>query len=283
MKNCLSKPFITIILPTKNSDGTLEAALQSIYEQTFRNFEILIIDNLSSDRTLEIAATCQNELGKMRIISEKDVGIYDAMNKGITLSQGEWIYFMGSDDILFEKNTLEKVENEIDEDVEVIYGNVFSSRFNGVYDREFSYFKLAHQNICHQAILFRKRVFEKIGNFNLKYKIHSDWDHNIRWFFSSEITCKYINQIIAVYADGGFSSVNFDETFAQDKEILILKRGIGKMSYKELNLLLKSAMYQEKRLGFFKELLLFYPLYLIFGIIGKIKKTILNHFLFHSN
>ena len=110
----------------------------------------------------------------------------------------------------------------------------FSNRFNGVYDGEFNYWKLTTKNICHQSIFFKKKVFKTIGKFNLKYKIQADWDHNIRWFFSSKISKIYANMVIANYADGGFSSLQADEVLRTDKYFLFLKRGKGKLSRTEL-------------------------------------------------
>lgn len=227
----MKAPLFSIIIPTFNAESTLALALDSIVIQTYRNWEVLIMDGLSTDNTIEIAEKYQKQFLNIKIFSEKDKGIYDAMNKGIDLAKGDWLYFMGSDDCLYETTTLAKIakQNEI-KSFDVIYGNVYSTRFNGFYDGEFSYSKLITKNICHQSIFFRKSVFIKVGDFNLKYKSHADWNNNIRWFFSSKIQKLYVNQIIATYADGGFSSLNNDAVFVRDKHFLLLKKGIGKLS-----------------------------------------------------
>jgi glycosyltransferase involved in cell wall biosynthesis len=227
--------ILTIIIPTYNSGKTLEGALKSIINQTIKDIEVLIIDGLSIDDTLEIAERHKLEFPNLNVISEKDKGIYDAMNKGISMAKGTWLYFMGSDDSLYESTTIEQVMNrEGLKNSEIVYGDVYSTRFNGCYDGLFSYSKLKNQNICHQSIFFRKTIFSKIGKFNLKYKGHADWDHNIRWFFSSSLSNTYVNQIIANYADGGFSSVNGDDVFIRDKNFLLLSKGIGKLPIPEL-------------------------------------------------
>jgi hypothetical protein len=94
---------------------------------------------------------------------------------------------------------------------------VTSTRFNGVYDGHFTKEKIFKQNICHQAILFNRKVFRKVGAFNQKYRSHADWDHNLRWFLSSKIKKKYIDLIFANYADGGFSSRSAEPFFNQVK------------------------------------------------------------------
>jgi len=241
-------PFLSVIIPTYNSSTTLEIALNSILEQSFKDLEVLIIDGFSNDNTIEIAKRLQLEFPVIKIVCEEDKGIYDAMNKGIRMAKGEWLYFMGSDDSLFETTTLKKVSNYIKENnFEVIYGNVLSERFNGIYDGEFTYSKLAVKNICHQAIFFRSSVFEKIGGFNLKYRILSDWDHNIKWFFSSKISKTYIDQIIANFSDGGISSVQVDKDFYRDKNKKLFFKGVGKISLPQYISICRNASLQAKQ------------------------------------
>ncbi|MDB5120195.1 MAG: glycosyltransferase [Sphingobacteriales bacterium] len=223
----MSWPIISIIIPTLNSGKTLSECLDSLILQTYKNFEVIIVDGASSDDTMLILEYYAKLSASIRWVSDKDNGIYDAMNKGLKLAKGDWIYFLGSDDKLFSPAVLytiakkSKNENEFD----IIYGDVFSTRFNGIYAGEFNSEKILHQNICHQAIFFKKTVFKKIGNFSLKYTLYADWDHNIRWFLSKRIKKKYINMVIANYADGGFSSNpnNKDTIFFDDRRWKFIK------------------------------------------------------------
>jgi glycosyltransferase involved in cell wall biosynthesis len=252
MSTTKSNPLLTIIMPTYNSAATLDIALESIIHQTFQNIELLIIDGLSSDNTIEIAKKYQLEFPQINIISEADKGIYDAMNKGIGVAKGEWVYFMGSDDSLYEITTLEQVlNNEKIKNLDVIYGSVYSMGFNGVYDGEFTYSKLAIKNICHQAILFRLMALKKTGKFNLKYNVLADWDHNIRWFFSSKISKSYTNQIIANFGEGGFSSKYEDEVFEKDKSFKIAIKGLRKLEKSELIGIIRNALIHAKNENYF--------------------------------
>lgn len=199
------KTFFSIVIPTYNSSQTLGECIKSLINQNYTNFEILIIDGLSNDKTLEIANSFNDN--RIKIYSEKDSGIYDAMNKGIAKSIGEWLIFLGSDDSLHDNFVLNKINIALEnENYDVLYGNVISPRFTGVYDGEFDNNKILTKNICHQAIFFRKSVFLKVGRFNTKYKAQADWDHNMRWFFSDQIRHKYFDIIVSNYSDGGFSS-----------------------------------------------------------------------------
>ncbi len=251
MSSTKSNPLLSIIMPTYNSAATLDVALESIINQTFQNIEVLIIDGLSSDDTIEIAKKYQLKFPQLKIISEEDKGIYDAMNKGIGVAKGEWVYFMGSDDSLYETTTIEQVlNNEKIKNLDVIYGNVYSSSFNGVYDGEFTYKKLAIKNICHQAIFYRLRAFKKTGKFNIKYKVLADWDHNIRWFFNSRVSKVYTNQIIANFGEGGFSSNYVDQVFEKDKSFKIVIKGIRKLEKSELIGLVRNAIIHAKTQNF---------------------------------
>jgi glycosyltransferase involved in cell wall biosynthesis len=215
--------FFSIIIPTYNVENIINSTLNSILNQTFNNYEILIIDNLSSDKTLEIASSYNDK--RIKIFFENDSGIYDAMNKGIKLSSGDWIYFLGCDDELFNKNVLYDIQKIIKEfECDIIYGNVFNLKLNKKYDGEFSFSKILKKNICHQSLFFKKSVFDKIGLFDLKYKIYSDWDHNIKWFSSNSISKKYIDIIIANYGGNGYSSSHIDSLFLKEKILPLRKK-----------------------------------------------------------
>lgn len=100
---------LSIIIPTYNSASVLPRALDSIICQTFTNWEVLIMDGISTDDTLKMAQSYNDS--RIRIYSEPDNGIYDAMNKGINKANGEWLYFLGSDDCLFSKDVLSNIFN----------------------------------------------------------------------------------------------------------------------------------------------------------------------------
>lgn len=283
-KHCLQskEPLLSIVIPTQNSASSLSLALETIKNQTFKNIEVLIIDGASSDYTLEIADSYKSDFRFYTLVSEPDKGIYDAMNKGVKLAKGEWLYFMGCDDSLYTPGTLEeifslpKIRN-----YDVIYGNVNSSRFEGPYDGEFSYSKLAVKNICHQSIILRKSIFKKTGKFDLRYKALADWDHNIKWFYSSGISRIYIDKIIANYADGGFSSLFIDKKFHEVKDLKILKTGFNKLPKNVLIDICENAIIQAKQ----KNSIFIYRFLRVIKTALKIEKSIKyrwtnNHFKF---
>jgi glycosyltransferase involved in cell wall biosynthesis len=221
-----TSPKITIITPSFDSSRYIATALESVASQSYKNIEHLIIDNLSTDGTVDIVAKFQNRYPHIRLIREKDAGIYDAMNKGIGLSSGDWLYFLGSDDRLLTDEILRQVVTIINSvDCEIVYGNVISKRFNGTYGGEFTYEKILSQNICQQSIFFRKTIFLKTGLFNLKYRSHADWNHNLQWFLSPYVKKIYYDITVAEYADGGYSSLHGDQLFEKEKVMNYLKCG----------------------------------------------------------
>ncbi len=212
----MNSPLISIIIPAYNSAATIGACLDSIANQKFKDFEIIIVDGASEDKTISIAESYRQKHKAINIVSQPDSGVYDAMNKGIKMANGKWLYFLGSDDKIYESSTLENVASYLKStDAEVIYGNVFSKRFSGVYAGEVKKNDFIQKNICHQSIFFKKSVFQKTGLFDLRYKAHADWDHNMKWFLSDKIKHTYIEMTIADYADGGFSSRIGDPVFAK--------------------------------------------------------------------
>lgn len=216
---------VSIIIPTYNSSKTLAEALSSIAEQTYDNYEVIVIDNCSSDNTTEIVEQFTTKCRNLTWVSEHDNGIYDAMNKGLKLATCDWIYFLGGDDKLLNKYTLDSVFKEDLKNTDIVYGNVISERFNGRYDGEFAIEKLLIKNICHQAMFFKRTLFSRIGNFNTRYPFQSDWDFNLRCFLNRRINTKFVNIDIALYSDGGFSSLYRDTLFAQEMNARVINYG----------------------------------------------------------
>jgi glycosyltransferase involved in cell wall biosynthesis len=230
----LDKPFFSIVLPTYNSGLTINTALDSILNQSYRDIEVVVIDGLSNDHTTRVVKEYMATDSRVNFVSEIDEGVYDAMNKGVGRATGQWLYFMGSDDLLYNENVLQDIFEEASKnDVDIIYGNVDSNKLGKHYDGEFDEAKLYGKNICHQAIFIKRDVFNNIGNFNLKYPLHADWDHNIRWFLNNSIKKKYVNRTIAFYADSGLSSRQGDAIFQMDKADIFFKYG-GKRLNRDL-------------------------------------------------
>lgn len=202
-------PFFSIIIPTFNSSSTIKSCLNSLLCQDFQDFEIIIIDSCSNDDTLKLISDFTSQ--KIKVISEKDNGIYDAMNKGLSIANGEWVYFLGSDDSLFSSNVLSKVKNHVKDDSKVLYGNVkingdvFWAKNNFIYAGPFNLKKVLKKNICHQAIFYhRQTILDNNLTYETAYKVCADWHFNLQLWIINEFS--YMNLIVANFGVDGFSS-----------------------------------------------------------------------------
>jgi glycosyltransferase involved in cell wall biosynthesis len=215
-------PLISILIPTYQSDKTLRRTLDSLVSQEFGDWEAWIIDGVSKDGTMDIIHEYAAGNNRIHFISEPDQGIYDAMNKGVRLATGQWIYFLGSDDHLYDPGVLGSFGEDLtDNNLDLVYGNIVTDRNSRPYDGEFTMEKLLRNNISHQAIFYRRNIFDKFGSFNTRYKSFADWDLNIRCFSDPGIRTKYRDRIIAEFGLHGVSR-RYDIAFL--REVLIPAR-----------------------------------------------------------
>ena len=214
------QPSLSIIIPTFNSEESVGLSLKSIVSQSFKDYEVWIIDGKSTDNTLNVIQEFSAQGVSIHSISEPDNGIYDAMNKGITLARGEWLYFLGSDDVLADPDVLYKIfkgSNNL-QCYDVIYGNVIFKHSQTIYDGEFNCYKLLSKNICHQSIFYRRKLFDIIGYFSPKYKMLADWHSNMKWFNHKKIRNKYVDILVAIYNEDGSCFNIPDSEFKKDWE-----------------------------------------------------------------
>jgi glycosyltransferase involved in cell wall biosynthesis len=211
-----TRPFFSIIVPTYNSALCIRQCLESIVCQTFVDVEILIMDGVSTDSTIAIVKEFSGRFENIQLLSEKDNGIYDAMNKGIRKSTGEWLYFIGSDDLLCDAEVLSDVANVLENATEdLAYGDVIMVSSGERRGMEYSFEALLMLgNMSHQTMFYRREVFNVVGLYKLHYPIVADWDFNIRCFGHPNIRTKYFPRNIAVFNDiSGVSSVSKDDPF----------------------------------------------------------------------
>jgi len=169
-------PLVTVVTVVYNDASHLEATIQNVLNQTYPNLEYIIIDGGSTDGTLEVIKKYESELAFW--VSEKDQGIYDAMNKGTRAAKGAWVNFMNSQDLFFDSDVIKEIFNHNQADYDVIYGNVLISYPNGFLRlaKPRSLSALWQGMICsHQAVFVRSELLKKMS-FDLKYKLAADFD-----------------------------------------------------------------------------------------------------------
>lgn len=210
---------LSIIIPNYNSGILLEESLKSIFKHNFSfTFEVLIIDNSSSDNPEIILGKYPSK--SICFYSESDSGVYDAMNKGINLANGEWLIFLGAGDELL-VDDINQINFSQLSNIKLLYANTLLIIVNEIYDGEFNLLKLMKRNICHQAIFYNHSIFNELGFFETRYKVAADYIFNLKAFllFSTEI--KYIQLIVSKFIGGGLSDTVRDDVF-QDNKIKII-------------------------------------------------------------
>lgn len=214
-------PFFSIIIPTHNSGDTIAETLYSLKIQSFRNFEVLFVDYLSQDNTLELinAFISNNSNLNIFIINYTEKGIYEAMNHGLSKIQGKFVYFLGSDDKFYDNHVLSTAYNIIcheNNKYDIYCGSVIRFNINNFNIQSYLYplslgsirllniallyFKIG---VCHQGVF--ASAFSVKQGFSTKYSIASDFDWLITQVFRGA-KIKRIKLIVAYYNTTGYSS-----------------------------------------------------------------------------
>jgi len=209
---------ISIIIPVFNAVNTIKNVVESVLNQTYLAKELVVIDNLSTDGTTEILKSYGNQI---KLITEKDNGIYDAMNKAIAHCSGDWLFFLGSDDVFNNNNVLTDIFDKNDiKDNQIVYGNAFYIHRKKVRFGEMNRYKLAKHNFNHQTVFYPKQVFT-IFNYDTKYKLWADYYLNIQLYFKSNFQFRYVDVIVSKFNDRGSSGNQDDQAFLIDRNRIL--------------------------------------------------------------
>lgn len=201
------KPKITVITVVFNSKSLIEETIKSVLQQTYASVEYIIIDGASTDGTIDIIKKYESKLDLF--VSEKDKGIYDAMNKGLAKSSGDYVLFMNAGDLFYEPDTLEKVFSDTNY-ADVYYGHtkIIDRNGNIIGDKrqkppkELNWKSLKFgMCVSHQSFIAKRALCEP---YNLNYKLSADIDWVIRVLKKAK-TIVNVNQTISKYLEGGAS------------------------------------------------------------------------------
>lgn len=204
-----TQPIVSIIIATFNAENFITKALDSVAAQTMQQWECLIVDGGSQDRTLSIVEQYAAKDSRFRYRSEPDRGIFDAFNKGWKQATGEWILYLGADDQLLE-NGLELLLNAADPNTDIVYGDNYllfpngKKKIRGV--QKISTIKYTMPS-SHQSFIVRRKVFEHLQGFDLNFHICSDFDF-IQRAMLAKFRLKQIDAPIVIYNVGGLSTDN---------------------------------------------------------------------------
>jgi len=232
---------VSIITINYNNSEGLEKTIQSVVEQSFADFEFIIIDGGSSDNSLEIIKKYGSKISHW--VSEKDRGIYNAQNKGIKAAKGEYTLFLNSGDYLAEKNILQKVfDKNISADI--AYGNMFivfpdGRKEKGYMPAEITFYQMIRDTLWHPVSFIKRSLFEKYGGYNEDFKIVADYDFFLNMLIVKKVSTQYLNEFISVFNHDGKSSL------PENMETIKMERKLAQLQYFHPSVIELADQYQK--------------------------------------
>ena len=207
---------ISIITATYNSAATVRDTFESILTQSFKDYELVVVDGASKDETLDIIREYEPRFeGRMKWVSERDWGIYDAMNKGIERATGDVIGILNSDDFYTSDDVLETVATAMDgSDVDAVYGDIPYVN-DGELDKCVRYYSSAgfkRERMmqgwmpAHPSFYCRREVYQKYGLFDTSFKVAADFEQLLRLIYVENIRIQYISKDFVTMRTGGAST-----------------------------------------------------------------------------
>lgn len=222
---------ISIITAVFNRESTIERCVRSVLNQSYKNIEYIVVDGLSTDGTINVLSQFDQQITKL--VSERDLGIYDALNKGLTLATGDVIGFLHSDDFLANDDVIGWIVEKMEKDsCDLLYANLdffhpnqpdkstryYSSSFFKPWMMRFAL------QPAHPTVYARKSVYDRIGNFNLDYQISADFDWLVRALVLAQCKSSYLNHTLVKMQMGGASTGGLKAVIRHNSEDLkILK------------------------------------------------------------
>ena len=220
---------VSIITVVYNDQKNIINCIKSVENQDYLNIEHIIIDGKSTDSTLKIIK--ENLSSKIKILSEKDNGMYNALNKGIELSSGDIIGVLHSDDIFYSNKTISSIVENFNEKTDLIYGKgMYFNDFNGSAKRIYpsnnfkKYYLYFGWIPLHTTIFIRKSKLIKYGYYEEHFRIASDYDISLKWFLNKDLNKKYISKWFVKMKLGGLSTNIKNQKLKSNEDLTIINK-----------------------------------------------------------
>ena len=215
---------VSIITITYNAENTIFNSLNSVFTQSHKNIEHIIIDGGSKDNTLK---TCKSFPHILKIVSEPDKGVYDAFNKGLKLATGDIIGFLNADDVFFNENSVQDIINAFsNNETDIVYGNLDYVNEQGKVIRnwisksyEIDLMKKAWMP-AHPTFYCKKEVYDRLGGYNDSFKIGGDFELCLRFLEVNKVPSFYLNKKLVKMLVGGISNSGLKSKWTIYKEEL---------------------------------------------------------------
>ncbi len=210
--------LISIITINYNNADGLTKTIKSVREQNFTNFELIVIDGDSTDKSVEIIKQSK-EITTW--ISEKDKGIYDAQNKGIAMAKGTYLLFLNSGDCLANSNILQTISEKLNGKKSFYYGNLLLEK-NGTTEQHLAPEQvdvdfMLNSTFWHPCVFIRADLFSKYGLYNATFKIAGDYEFFVRCWLKPDVSSEYLNEFICLFDGNGISN-NLSHSSLQTQE-----------------------------------------------------------------
>jgi glycosyltransferase involved in cell wall biosynthesis len=248
-------PILSIITINFNNAIGLEKTINSVAIQTFNDYEYIIIDGGSSDESVNVIKKYSRV---NNWVSEKDNGIYDAMNKGILKAQGEYLLFLNSGDFLIDSKSLENVfsmnysQDIIYGDMKINWGNNHSTI--GHMPKKITLEHMIKDTVWHPVSFIKKELFEKWGLYNTDYKIVADYEFFFRTIIAKNATTFHCEIPITEYNVEGVSSLPANKQRELEERLLVLKSYLSEEEIKSYSYLLTQKK-ESRLIKWFKRLI----------------------------
>lgn len=215
---------VSIVTVVYNASSTICTAIDSIRNQSYPNIEIVVVDGNSTDGTLEKLQSYGNEIDTL--ISEKDQGIYDAMNKGLSLATGDIVGTLNADDLYANENVIQKVVSKFQgKEVDALYGDlVYIDPKSGKIVRYWQSGDFATTKFLfgfmppHPTFFMKRECYSRYGLFNLELTSSADYELMLRYLYLYQVSCAYLPEIITLMRTGGQSNASLRNRFRANFE-----------------------------------------------------------------
>lgn len=227
--------LISIITINYNNVEGLQKTINSVVSQGFQDFEFIVIDGGSTDGSVDVVKK-YNRINEW--LSEKDNGIYDAQNKGVLKSKGEYLLFLNSGDILVDNQVLQKVSTCLSSGKSFYYGNLILDKNNTkekhLAPKEIDVDFMLNSTFWHPCVFIKSNLFKQFGLYNTSFKIVGDYEFFIRCLLKPNITTEYVNEFITEFDGNGISNDASQNEIQVNEREMAWKLNVSELVYESL-------------------------------------------------
>ena len=226
---------VSLITVCFRSAGVIRSAIESVLSQKGVDVDYIVVDGGSNDGTVEILKEYESKFaGRMRWISERDEGMYDALNKGIKMAEGDVVGILNADDILEDENTLAFVASSFDQGIDCVYGDIRFVR--GESKKTTRYYSSKRWRPwmhnwgfmpAHPSVYVRREVFDRVGGYKLGYDISADFEWMVRLLCKARVKARYLPRSIVTMRLGGKSTAGLKAMLKLNRENVRANRENG--------------------------------------------------------